>query len=161
MSIGRNLIDTGCIMMSDFLTTRIMQSLIVPPLVFVTVSIGWSASELLLNLERWRFQVQPGNYSVIFTIKLSNDYDRPIQRIDAFLYFEDALGNRLEKVYIKPHIKIPPRGSREYTWTYIMNPFAPMLKMNPGDIRASLDVRGITFSTGERMPFTIGSGVIY
>ncbi len=115
----------------------------------------------MLTLRRWSFQVQPGNYLVRFTIKLSNDYERPIERIDAFLSFEDELTNSLGKVYIHPYFKIPPGKSRQNSWTYIMNPFSPMLQKEPAEIRAELVVREITFSTGERMAFTIGGEVIY
>ncbi len=147
--------------MNTFLKMTIALSLIVSTLFFHTVCIGWSESEPLLTLERWTFQVKPGNYSVRFTIRLSNDYERPIQKIDAFLYFEDAVGNALQKVYIRPYIKIPPRGSQEHTWTTIMNPFSPMLRMKPEDIRAKLVVRELNFSAREGMAFSTGSVVIY
>jgi hypothetical protein len=138
-----------------------LQSVIVLMVFLFTVSSVWSVPELLLTLERWKFEVQPGNYLVRFTIQLSNTYEWPIERIDAFLYFKDELGKDLEKVYINPHFIIPPGKSDEYTWTYIMNPFSPILDMKPADIRVKLAVRGITFSTGEVLAFTIGSGVVY
>jgi hypothetical protein len=112
-------------------------------------------------MEGWEFEVQPRNYLVRFTIKLANGYERPIERIDAFLYFVDTTGSHLAKVYIYPHIKIQPGESREGTWTYIMNPFSPMLKTKPDDIRARLMVRGLKFSAGEGMAFETESGVIY
>ena len=141
--------------------TRLVQSLMVLTLCFFTVSTASSMPELMIALERWNFQVQPGNYLVRFTIKLSNGYERPIERIDAFLTFKDGLTNRLGEVYINPYFKIPPGKSRENTWTYIMNPFSALLKMKPDEIRVKLVVRGITFSTGEKMAFTMGSDVIY
>ena len=98
---------------------------------------------------------------VRFTIQLSNGYERPIEKIDAFLHFKDELGKDLEKVYVNPHFIIAPGKSLENTWTYIMSPFSPMLDMRPADIRVKLAVRGITFSTGERIAFAIRSGVIY
>lgn len=147
--------------MYKILKMRMVQSLIVLTLFLVGVGTVWSEPELLLTLEGWKFKVQPGNYLVRFTVELSNDYERPIKGIDAFLYFEDELGIDLEKVYVNPSFKIPPGKSEENTWTYVMNPFSPMLTMKPDNIRVRLVVREITFSSGERVPFTIASGVIY
>jgi hypothetical protein len=147
--------------MYKFLKMPMVQGAIVLIAFLFTVSTVWSVSELMLTLERWKFQVQPGNYLVRFTIQLSNGYERPIERIDAFLSFKDELGNDLEKVYINPYVMIPPGKSLKNTWTYIMNPFSPLLNMKPADIRVKLAVRAITFSTGERMAFTIGSDVVY
>ena len=141
--------------------TRLVQSLIVITLSFFIVNTASSMPELMIALERWNFQVQPGNYLVRFTIKLSNGYEHPIERIDAFLTFKDGLTKRLGEVYINPYFKIPPGKSQENTWTYIMNPFSALLKMKPDEIRVKLVVRGITFSTGEKMAFTMGSDVIY
>ena len=78
------------------------QSIIVLIVFLFTVSTVWSLPELLLTLERWKFHVQSGNYLVRFTVQLSNGYELPIKRIDAFLYFKDELGKDLEKVYINP-----------------------------------------------------------
>ncbi|UCF02376.1 MAG: hypothetical protein JSV14_01565 [Deltaproteobacteria bacterium] len=147
--------------MYKFIKMRMVQSTIVLIVFLFTVSTGWSSSELLLTLQRWKFQVQPRNYLVRFTIQLSSGYERPIERIDAFLSFKDKFGNDLEKVYINQYVTIQPGKYLEKTWTYIINPFSPMMNMKPADIRVKLAVRGITFSTGERMAFTIGSGVIY
>ena len=143
------------------LRTRLLQIIIVSTVSFFTVSLACSESELLLTMERWEFEVQSTNYLVRFTIKVANGYERPIERIDAFLYFVDTSGSQLAKVYVDPHIKIQPGESQEGTWIYMMNPFSPMLKMKPDDIRATLVVRGLHFSTGEGMAFTTGSGVIH
>jgi hypothetical protein len=151
--------------MYGFLKKRVAQTVFILTVSFFSVSVVWSASEsqseILLTLESWAFQVQSVNYLVGFTINLTNGYERSIEKIDAFLYFVDQSGNHVEKAYINPYIKLQPGESRQNSWTYIMNPFSPMLKMRPSDVRARLVVRGLKFSTGEELAFTIGNGVIY
>ena len=151
--------------MHDFLGRKVVQTLTVLTVSFFLVSAVWSLpeseSEMLLRLESWTFQVQPVNYLLGFTVELTNDYEPSIEKIDAFLYLVDKSGNYLEKAYINPFIKIEAGESRKNSWTYIMNPFSPMLRMRPADIGARLVVRGLKFSTGEEMGFTTGSGVIY
>jgi hypothetical protein len=107
------------------------------------------------------FETTSRNYLIDFTLELYNNYDQSIENIDAFIIFEDKKGNILNKVYIKPHIKILPNSSSKATWTYIMNPFCRMLKMKEGDIQAKLLVREITFSTGQGASLMAEKNVVY
>ena len=126
-----------------------------------TNSFCWSLSENALLLKHVTFEAKSRNYLIEFTLTLYNSYDQQIESIDAFIIFEDKEGNILNKVYIKPNIKILPNSSSKATWTYIMNPFCRMLKRKKGDIQAKLLVRAITFSTGQRILLMAEANVVY
>ena len=126
-----------------------------------TNSLCWSFSENALILKYVTFETTSRNYLIAFTLELYNNYDQSIESIDAFIIFEDKKGNILNKVYVKPNFKISPHNSSKETWTYIMNPFCPMLKMKEGDIQAKLLVREITFSTGQGMSLMAEKKVVY
>jgi hypothetical protein len=112
-------------------------------------------------LKNVTFKSTSSSYLIEFTLALYNNYDQSIESIDAFIIFEDKEGNILNKVYIKPNIKILPNSSFQATWTYIMNPFCRMLKMKESDIQAKLLVREITFSTGQGMSLMAEKNVVY
>ena len=136
-------------------------SLTILILFIYTNSLCWSFSENALILKHVTFEAKSRNYLIDFTLELYNNYDQSIESIDAFIIFEDKKGNILNKVYVKPNFKISPNNSSKETWTYIMNPFCRMLKMEEGDIQAKLLVRGITFSTGQGMSLMAEKKVVY
>ena len=136
-------------------------SLTILILFIYTNSLCWSFSENALILKHVTFEATSRSYLIDFTLELYNNYDQSIESIDAFIIFEDKKGNILNKVYVKPNFKISPNNSSKETWTYIMNPFCRMLKMKEGDIQAKLLVRGITFSTGQRMSLMAEKNVVY
>ena len=124
-------------------------------------SVCRSASETDLIMKDIRFTVEENDYLVKFTAEIYNGCELPIEHINATVIFEDKKGNLLAKVHIKPNFQISPNESSEETWTYLMNPFCPMLKMKKEDIEARLLVREITFSTGEKVSFNSKRRVVY
>jgi hypothetical protein len=112
-------------------------------------------------LKHVTFEPKSRNYLIDFTLELYNNYDQSIESIDAFIIFEDKEGDILNKVYVKPNIKILPNSSFKATWTYIMNPFCRMLQMKESDIQAKLLVREITFSTGQGVSLMAEKNVVY
>ena len=148
---------------ANFITSVILNVIAILILILCNQSLCWSASETGVSviMKDISFTVEPNDYMVKFTAEIYNGYDFRIENINATVIFEDKKGNLLAKVYIKPNFQISPNDSSEETWTYLMNPFCPMLKMKKEDIEARLLVREITFSTGEKVSFNSKRRVVY
>jgi len=147
--------------MSNFATNITVNVIAILIFVLCNHSICRSASETGVIMNDIKFTVQPNDYLVKFTAEIYNGYELSIENINAIIVFEDKSGNLLAKVYIKPSFQISPHQSSEETWTYLMNPFCPILKMKKEDIEARLLVREITFSTGEKVSFNSKRRVVY
>ena len=148
-------------LISNFVTSVIINVIVILILVLCNHTVCLSASETGVIMKDIRFTVGKNDYLVKFTAEIYNGYELPIENINATVIFEDKKGNLLAKVYIKPNFQISPNDSSEETWTYLMNPFCPMLKMKKEDIEARLLVREITFSTGEKVSFNSMRRIVY